>query len=278
MTAGVDIAAGDGVELSTQLTRRRAAGRGEMAAMSPLRIFFYIDALNLYYGALRNTPHRWLDIDAFCSNIIQGYVHINPEYSAECNVSITDSKTNLTAAFAGCQVVGIKVFTARVNQSHWDKDAPKRQKCYWDAIGAADPQKMIKIIYGSFISLPKNAYDVTAPHQKRRVIYTEEKGSDVNLALHMLNDAVDGLYDGAIMVSNDSDLLEALRLTRARGKLAGVVFPVSGKRRPGKSLKQASDFHFITDNKLLKASQLPDPVADGNKFYKKPPSWNKPKP
>ena len=71
MTAGVDIAAGDGVQLSTQLTRRRAAGRGEMADVSPFRIFFYLNALNLYYGALRNTPHRRLDIIAFCRNIIR---------------------------------------------------------------------------------------------------------------------------------------------------------------------------------------------------------------
>ena len=26
---------------------------------------FYIDGLNLYYGALKGTPHKWLDLEAF---------------------------------------------------------------------------------------------------------------------------------------------------------------------------------------------------------------------
>ena len=70
MTAGVDIAAGDGVESSSRLAWQNVARRGKVADVSPFRIFFYLNALNLYYGVLRNTPHRRLDIIAFCRNII----------------------------------------------------------------------------------------------------------------------------------------------------------------------------------------------------------------
>jgi uncharacterized LabA/DUF88 family protein len=44
------------------------------------------------------------------------------------------------------------------------------------------------------------------------VIKTEEKGSDVNLAVHMLNDAWLDKFDCAVLVSNDSDLAEALKI------------------------------------------------------------------
>jgi len=45
-----------------------------------------------------------------------------------------------------------------------------------------------------------------------KIVKTEEKGSDVNLAVHLLNDAWLNLYDCAVVISNDSDLAESCRL------------------------------------------------------------------
>jgi hypothetical protein len=30
----------------------------------------YIDGFNLYYGLLRGTPHRWLDLEQFCDSLL----------------------------------------------------------------------------------------------------------------------------------------------------------------------------------------------------------------
>ena len=30
----------------------------------------YIDGFNLYYGCLKRTPHRWLDLQAFCERML----------------------------------------------------------------------------------------------------------------------------------------------------------------------------------------------------------------
>jgi hypothetical protein len=30
----------------------------------------YVDAFNLYYGCLKGTPYRWLDLDAFCRQLL----------------------------------------------------------------------------------------------------------------------------------------------------------------------------------------------------------------
>ena len=46
----------------------------------------------------------------------------------------------------------------------------------------------------------------------------QEKGSDVNLAIHVLNDAWKDEYDCAVIVSNDSDLAESLRLIKEQNK------------------------------------------------------------
>ena len=35
-----------------------------------LKTNVYIDAFNLYYGCLRKTPYRWLDLGAFCSRML----------------------------------------------------------------------------------------------------------------------------------------------------------------------------------------------------------------
>ena len=61
--------------------------------------------------------------------------------------------------------------------------------------------------------------------------YREEKGSDVNVASHLLLDVLTGAVDAAVVISNDSDLrfpVEQARQrvpvglsTRARAYLAG---------------------------------------------------------
>ena len=40
----------------------------------------------------------------------------------------------------------------------------------------------------------------------------EEKGSDVSLAAHLLNDAWKGLYDAAAVISNDTDLVTPIQM------------------------------------------------------------------
>lgn len=48
------------------------------------------------------------------------------------------------------------------------------------------------------------------------VIKTEEKDSDVNLAIHLLHDAYQGRYELGVVVSNDSDLLSAIQIVQRK--------------------------------------------------------------
>jgi len=64
-----------------------------------------------------------------------------------------------------------------------------------------------EIIYGHFLAHEIYLPLVSNPSQQVKVIKTEEKGSDVNLATHLVNDGHRGRYETAVLITNDSDLL-----------------------------------------------------------------------
>ena len=103
------------------------------------------------------------------------------------------------------------------------------------------------------------------------VVKTEEKGSDVNLAVHLLNDSWLDRYDCAVVVSNDSDLAEAMRLVKQHHEklIIGLVTP--GSHRPSRQLQRHADFARRVRENVLQDSQLPNPIPTTN--IRKPASW-----
>ena len=62
----------------------------------------------------------------------------------------------------------------------------------------------------------------------------EEKGSHVNLAAHLLGDAWKGLFDAAVVVSDDTDLVTPIRIaSRTERQSERVVALISPIRRVG---------------------------------------------
>lgn len=105
-----------------------------------------------------------------------------------------------------------------------------------------------------------------------RIIKTEEKGSDVNLASHLLFDAFRDHYDVAAVISNDSDLVEPIRLvTREVGKPVGLLSPV---KNPNPELEAVASFVKRIRPSHLRAAQFHNPLtmADGRKLAK-PEHW-----
>lgn len=105
------------------------------------------------------------------------------------------------------------------------------------------------------------------------VVKREEKGSDVNLAVHLLNDAWLDAYDVALVISNDSDLAEAIRLARARGKHVGVANPNHADKMNAE-LYNACSFRRRIERRDLAASLLPQEVIDNSgRAIQKPAGW-----
>ncbi len=92
----------------------------------------------------------------------------------------------------------------------------------------------------------------------------EEKGSDVNVATHLLVDVLQRRVDAAIVMSNDSDL--ALPLTIARrhvpvGLLNPSRKPLAGALKGQPSEGAGAHWWRRLDPKDVTLCQLPDPVA-----------------
>jgi uncharacterized LabA/DUF88 family protein len=210
-----------------------------------MRTIVYIDGFNFYYAAVKDTPYKWLDFAAMLRALLQ------PHH----------------------RVTGIKYFTAPVSGKR-DPQQPLRQQTYWRALRATTP--MLDIIPGRFLTHEVMApLARPAPGQSRfaSILKTEEKGSDVNLAVHLVNDAWLGSYDCAVLVSNDSDLAEAMKLVRAHhpNLRLGLVFARTQGGRPSYELSQHAHFVLRVSRTVLAACQLPNPVPGTN--LRKPAGW-----
>lgn len=113
----------------------------------------YVDAFNLYYGCLRGTPYRWLDLGALCTRLLP--------------------KDRINR---------IRYFTATVSARPDNPDSPQRQQIY---LRALETILSLSVHYGHYLThvtrmpLAKPRLSGTRTEE---VVRTEEKGSDVNLA------------------------------------------------------------------------------------------------
>jgi len=192
--------------------------------------YVYIDGFNLYYGSLRNSKYKWLDIKKLVINLLQKH-H---------------------------KILKIKYYTAEVS-GRSDPNQPIRQQTYIRALKKQIPE--FEVFYGHFLTQTVSA-KLVKPIKGidfAEVWKTEEKGSDVNLAVHLLNDAWEDKYECAVIISNDGDLCEAVKLVKDKGKIIGLVNP-SSKRRFSKELVNIVDFKYRIREKLLINSQLPENI------------------
>ena len=203
----------------------------------------YVDGFNLYYGAVKGTPYKWLDI----SKMVQLILPKN-------------------------QVLKVKYFTALVNARPQDPDQPLRQQIYLRALKTIPN---FEIILGHFLSHEVSMPLANCPPGQQRyaqVIKTEEKGSDVNLATHLLHDGYQGAYGVAIVISNDSDLVEAIKIVRNELK-KGVIVLNPFKDTPSQELNRVATFVKPIRQGVLADSQFPGRLKDRNGSFYKPPGW-----
>lgn len=207
-----------------------------------MRTIIYIDGFNFYYRAVKNTPYKWLDFKSLFQKLLS----------------------------ANHQIIQIKYFTALVSGKQ-NPNKPIKQQTFLRALKSFIPE--IKIFYGHFLT-----HEIFAPLVEPienirtvKIIKTEEKGSDVNIAVHILNDAWLNNYDCAIVVSNDSDLAESMKLVKEfhPNKILGLIMP--GKGHPSKELMKHADFIKRVRTGILELSQLPNPIP-GTNIYK-PKDW-----
>lgn len=101
----------------------------------------------------------------------------------------------------------------------------------------------------------------------------EEKQTDVNIAINIVKEAYEKSYDTAILVTNDTDLIPAIRMLKNAfpQKRIGILFPID---RWSSELSQECHFWKKTYKKHLSKSQFPDTVTlPSGIVFQRPETW-----
>ncbi|MCO5214965.1 MAG: NYN domain-containing protein [Thermomicrobiales bacterium] len=218
-----------------------------------MKTSIYVDGFNFYYGCYKHqqalcTPQdKWLDWRAL-GEILVG---------------------------ADSTLHRIHYFTAYIRRDLRDPEQNLRQERYLKAIEATPG---LQIHYGKHTPVTRKGRlrsptprQLGWPSEVPIVIGTsEEKGSDVNLAVHLLNDAWSGDMDRAIVISNDTDLMDAIRLAKKHVRV-DVVSPLP---ELSKQLRKVADYSWCLDVSLLRECRMDTPrvALDGAELYP-PRSW-----
>ncbi len=204
----------------------------------------YIDGFNLYYGCLKNSNQKWLNIDHLLKLV---------------------TKNNT--------IDKIYYFTARVSGTPSEPGKPQRQNIYFRALMSLGN---VEIVYGHFLSHPVTMPETTPSKQLtgRRVcvLKIEEKGSDVNLASYLLRDTFNDQFNQALVLTNDSDLATPVKMVRDDiGKRVTILNP---HKYPARKLQQcATDMKQIRMG-AIRASQFSPVISDSKGNIRKPAQWN----
>ncbi|MFA6212491.1 MAG: NYN domain-containing protein [Candidatus Obscuribacterales bacterium] len=204
------------------------------------KTYVYIDGFNLFYGCLKNTQYKWLNIRKMCELLLP-------------NLDIQK----------------IYYFTAKVSGTERDPDKPQRQLAY---IRALRTLPGVEIIDGHFIS-----EDITLPLAdgtgEATVRRSKEKRSDVNLASQLLWDAHCQSFQVAVVVSGDSDFRTPISMVRSRYmKDIGVLDP-QRDGTPNSPMNKEATFYKPIRVGVLKASQFSDQLSDAKGSFAKPADW-----
>lgn len=245
-----------------------------------MRVGVYVDGFNLYYGARglcgRSTPGwRWLDLRSLVCSLIaarRNWEEANVDRLVYCTARI-DQATN-RSGFVD-QDVYLKALKAgrvadQIEFGHYVVRVKQAPMATRRSGGAGLPQ----LVHPRWPIMVKGTSGTALTDALFMVSYAdrEEKGSDVNVASHLLVDVLTQRVDAVVVVSNDSDLRFPIQFARHRVPV-GVVNPspsrLAGALRGEPDTGVGRHWWRQLTAADLKAHQLPDPTGG----YRKPEGW-----
>ena len=189
----------------------------------------------------KGTQYKWLDLDRY-------FRLLRPNDDLQC----------------------IRYFTAMVN-------GPKRSN-QDTCLRALTTTPLVTIILGKYKNKRIKCTLCGCAYPGNRFFQTpEEKRTDVNIAVYMLDDAYQDVCDHLLLVSGDSDLVPAVRTVSSRfpAKQITVYVPAQHPTRGSAvELRTAARRSRDLPLNLLPHAQFPSAVPDGaGGFIVKPASW-----
>lgn len=246
-----------------------------------MRVGVYVDGFNLYYGARkhcgRGTPGwRWLDLRKLAEPLarwreseITRIVYCTARVDAADNATGSVDQAIYLEALSAAGSVDV---IAEGRYVSW----AKREPLVNEAAGTFRPSVYVHSDETWDMRLPLRSAQMSSELRSSTVMATvrkrEEKGSDVNVASHLLFDVLVSVVDAVIVVSNDSDLELPLRMARSHvpvGTVNPSTNPTAGalKGRPDDGVGRHWWRRFTAED--YRASQLPDAIGQ----LRKPRGW-----
>jgi hypothetical protein len=244
-----------------------------------VRAYAYIDGFNLYYGALKGTAFKWLNPVELVRQVLP------PKYTV---AKLKYFTARVSGAVDPGEPLRQQTYLAALRsipeiEIYFGKFLPKniwRPITNFPAGGAmihspntvSLPVGTHTVDGGTLIQASSLVVGIYPPRGQPRKATTplhdafvtevhamEEKGSDVNLAVHLLNDAWKGAFDEAVVVSNDTDLVEPIRIVTEERQLP-VLVVCPGRRQMAQDLQRVATYKAHINKAILSRSQLPDPI------------------
>ncbi len=210
------------------------------------RTVVYIDGYNLYYGLLRGTSNKWLDPVAFAKALL------------------ADDH----------DIIAVKYFTSRVNDNPKEASKKEHQEIYLRALSHWPKVKIVEGFYKSRdAKLPFRKEPCKSCRPYADVVKTEEKRSDVNLAMAMMVDFHEDAADSFVVISGDADFIAPIEYIRHRGKKQVLVF--NPHHKMSGHLKKVATYYKDIPRELPASCQLPETFSYGthDRTIHRPEAW-----
>jgi hypothetical protein len=241
-----------------------------------VKVGFYVDGFNLYYGAVAQLGSvagwKWLDLRALAERYAswRGAVVGRVVYcTARVNDPSDPGQTQRQGFYLEALRRSVSVDTLEEGYySSWAKESVMTVEPAGTRAPTAMTDPSGRLSWSPVLRVRRNSTGVLLATVRKR----EEKGSDVNVATHLLADVLRGRVDAAVVVSNDSDLGLPIRIARDHvptGVINPGVRPLAGALK-GLPTDGVGQHWWRRLNPLdLLQCQLPDPVSG----ISKPASW-----
>lgn len=205
--------------------------------MTRERLIAYVDGFNLYHGIHDKWRRKylWLDLEALVRSL-------RPR----------------------SDLVGVRYFTAPVLN---DPAAASRQSDYVAAL-THHSQGLISVTQGRYQTKSCWCSNCRTKHLKN-----EEKETDVNIAVSLVEDAVRDQMDAALLISADSDMVPAIKAAWSLKPdlFVAAAFP---PKRHSAELKTLMPSSFHIGQSHIRKCQLPETIKDGSgTTWTRPAKW-----
>ena len=210
------------------------------------RVAVYIDGMNLFYGL--RSKRRGLKGDSWPCYYWLDLHHMSQRLLRDGQV-----------------LKRVSYFTARVDYDPEDPDKQRDQNIYLEALKAS---VNVEVEEGYFMPKVRACQRCGASWKTY-----EEKMTDVKIALSLLNDAQNDMFDTAIVVSADSDLVAPISMVLEKfdHKRIIVAFPPD---RVSKQLRQVATGYVSIGQDVCRNSQLPVKITNREGYtLTRPESW-----